>query len=120
MSAASSTNTRSDAPVRAITSNIFARALPGVPPSSETYEPLARNVLSHRLRREIYPTTAAYAWLTTTAWVCWNASQDRAGAVGWFGMVGYAFRLGTILAACLVWVFNVLPILILRKSDVSG
>lgn len=109
---------RSDAPVRAITSNLFARSLPPVPPSSQTYEPLARAVLSHRLSREIYPVTAAYAWIVTTAWVSWNLSHET--DVGWFGMLGYAFRPGTMLAAALVWVFNVLPILVFRKLDVSG
>ncbi|VDB92406.1 unnamed protein product [Peniophora sp. CBMAI 1063] len=109
---------RSDAPVRAITSNLFARSLPPVPPATETYIPLARNVLSHRLRREIYPYTIAYTWIVATAWVVWNVSHE--GSVGWFGMVKWAFRPGTILAASLIWIFNVLPILVLRKSDVSA
>ncbi|KZV62242.1 hypothetical protein PENSPDRAFT_678351 [Peniophora sp. CONT] len=109
---------RSDAPVRAITSNLFARSLPSVPPASQTYEPLARSVLSHRLRREIYPFTAAYAWIVTAAWVSWNASHER--RVGVFGMLGCMVWPGTVLAAGLVWVFNVLPIIVHRKSDVSA
>lgn len=105
-------------PVRAITSTISARASPSVPLASQTYEPLARAVLRRRLLYHILPQSSLTVWASTTFWVTWHAGGVSTLPLS--KLLVIPFLPTTILVTFLVWAFGVLPIIVLRKSRLTG
>ena len=110
--------TRFPQPVRAITSTISARASPSVPPASQTYEPLARAVLRRRLLYHILPQSSLTVWASTTFWVTWHAGGVSTLTLS--KLLVIPFLPTTLLVTFLVWAFGVLPIIVLRKSRLTG
>jgi nucleoporin NDC1 len=105
-------------PVRAITSTLSARASPSVPPASQTYEPHARAVLRRRLLYHILPQSSLTVWASTSFWATWCAGGISALTLS--KLLVMPFLPTTLLVTFLVWAFGVLPIIILRKSHLTG
>ena len=110
--------TRPLQPVRAITSTLSARASPSVPPASQTYEPYARAVLRRRLLYHILPQSSLTVWASTSFWATWCAGGISALTLS--KLLVMPFLPTTLLVTFLVWAFGVLPIIILRKSHLTG
>lgn len=110
--------TRPPQPVRAITSTLSARASPSVPPATQTYEPLARAVLRRRLLYHILPQSSLTVWASTTFWVAWCAGGIS--TLTFSKLLVVPFLPTTLLVTFLVWALGVLPIIILRKSHLTG
>ena len=105
-------------PVRAITSTLSARAAPPVPPASQTYEPLARAVLRRRLLYDILPLSTLPVWTSTIFWKMWNVGG--LSALGILNSLIMPIHPSTLLMTTLVWGFGVLPLIVLRKSQLTG
>ncbi|KAI9511523.1 nucleoporin protein Ndc1-Nup [Russula earlei] len=105
-------------PVRAITSTLSARTAPPVPPASQSYEPLARAVLRRRLLYDILPLSTLPLWLSTIFWKMWNAGGIPASSV-WSALL-LPILPSTLVMSTLVWAFGVLPIIVLRKSQLTA
>lgn len=110
--------TRPSQTVRAITSTLSARSSPSVPPASQTYEPLARAVLRRRLLYYILPQSSLTVWASTTFWMTWHAGGISALSLS--KLLVIPFLPTTLLVAFLVWAIGVLPIIVLRKSHLTG
>ncbi|KAF8879244.1 nucleoporin protein Ndc1-Nup [Infundibulicybe gibba] len=104
-------------PVKAITSTLSARSSPSIPPASQSYEPLVKAVLQHRLKL-IFSYSLGCSWLITFAWVAWN--RGGLSRLGVAGMMLEPFRPFTIMLAAPLWATSALPIIILRKVYLSG
>src|SRR6266403_849879 len=99
-------------PVRAITSPLSTRTAPPVPPASQTYEPLARAVLRRRLLYDILPLSILPVWTSAICWRMWNASgMSESGILNTLIM---PIHPSTLLMTTVVWLFGVLPLIILR------
>lgn len=105
-------------PSRAITSTLSARAAPPVPPATQTYEPLARAVLRRRLLYDILPLSVLPVWTSTIFWKTWNVGGMSALSV--LKALIVPFLPSTLLVTTFVWAFGVLPIVVLRKSQLTG
>jgi len=105
-------------PVRAITSTLSARTAPPVPPASQTYEPLARAVLRRRLLYDILPLSILPLWTSTIFWRTWNAGGISALSV--LNALLLPILPSTLLLSTFVWALGVLPIIVLRKSQLTG
>jgi nucleoporin NDC1 len=104
--------------VRAITSTLSARASPSVPPASQTYEPLARAVLRRRLLYHILPQSSLTVWASTTFWMTWHAGGISTLTLS--KLLVIPIRPTTLFVTFLVWAFGVFPIIVLRKSHLTG
>lgn len=105
-------------PVRAITSTLSTRAAPPVPPASQTYEPLARAVLRRRLLYDILPLSTVPVWISAMFWNAW--SVGGVSELGILNLLIMPIRPSTLLMTALLWVFGVLPLIVLRKSQLTG
>ena len=105
-------------PTRAITSTLSTRTAPSVPPATQTYEPLARAVLRRRLLYDILPLSAFPVWISATLWRTWNVGG--LSALGILHTLVMPVHPSTLLMTTLVWVFGVLPLIVLRKSQLTG
>jgi nucleoporin NDC1 len=105
-------------PSRAITSTLSARAAPSVPPATQTYEPLARAVLRRRLLYDILPLSILPVWAATIFWKTW--SVGGMSALTFLKALIVPFLPSTLLVTIFVWAFGVLPIVVLRKSQLTG
>lgn len=105
-------------PVRAITSTLSTRAAPPVPPASQTYEPLARAVLRRRLLHDILPLSILPVWISATLWRTWNVGG--LSALGILNAIIVPIHPTTLLMTTFVWVFGVLPLIVLRKLQLTG
>jgi nucleoporin NDC1 len=114
----SSGNTAAPSPVRAITSTLSTRAAPTVPPASQTYEPLARAVLRRRLLYDILPMSILPVWTSAICWKMWNSGGMSTSGI--LNTVAIPIHPGTLLMTTIVWVFGVLPLIVLRKSQLTG
>lgn len=105
-------------PSRAITSTLSARAAPSVPPATQTYEPLARAALRRRLLHDILPSSILPVWIST---IFWNA-RDVGGmsVLNVLRALIIPFHPSTLFVTIFVWAFGVLPIIVLRKSQLTG
>jgi nucleoporin NDC1 len=110
--------TQLSSPSRAITSTLSARAAPSVPPPTQTYEPLARAVLRRRLLYDILPLSILPVWAATMFWKTWNVGGMSALSV--LKALIMPFLPSTLLVTIFVWAFGVLPIVVLRKSQLTG
>ena len=105
-------------PVRAITSTLSTRAAPPVPPASQTYEPLARAVLRRRLLYDILPLSILPVWTSAICWKMWGSGGMSASGI--LNTLVMPIHPGTLLMTTIVWVFGVLPLIVLRKSQLTG
>jgi hypothetical protein len=113
-----SSNTPAPSPVRAITSTLSTRAAPSVPPASQTYEPLARAVLRRRLLYDILPLSILPVWTSAICWKMWNSGGMSASGI--LNTLIIPIHPGTLLMTTILWVFGVLPLIVLRKSQLTG
>ena len=87
-------------------SSTFApRPSTNVPPAAQTFEPLVKSVLSHRLVYNIFAYSAAFSLASTV----FLAGGDDAS------FLLRLFQLSTWVNASLTWLVGVLPILVVRK-----
>ena len=91
-------------------SSLSTRTLPAVPPSSQSYEPLVKSVLTQRTKSTIIPFSFLFTWVSL---VVWRTMQEPNSV--WTAF--YLFRPSWSIGA---WVVGVLPLLILRKSYLKG
>ncbi|KAI0309822.1 nucleoporin protein Ndc1-Nup [Amylostereum chailletii] len=98
-----SSSTRQDAPVRAAT---------------QTYEPLAKAVLRHRLLADIFPASALYTWATSTFWIHWNMRKSEELAM--LRRLSIPFLPSTLFVTALLWTLGVVPVIVLRKSRITA
>lgn len=75
-----------------------------VPPSTQTFEPLAKSVLSHRLLYNVFAYSAAFSLASTIFLAGGDAS-----------FLLRLFRPSTWVNAFLTWLVGVLPIIVVRK-----
>jgi nucleoporin NDC1 len=114
----SSANSPAPSPVRAITSTLSTRAAPPVPPASQTYEPLARAVLRRRLLYDILPLSILPVWTSAIFWKMWNSGGMSASGI--LNTFVIPIHPGTLLMTTILWAFGVLPLIVLRKSQLTG
>jgi nucleoporin NDC1 len=105
-------------PSRAITSTLSARAAPSVPPATQTYEPLARAALRRRLLYDILPPSILPVWISTIFWKTWDVGEMSVLNV--LKALTIPFHPSTLFVTIFVWAFGVLPIIVLRKSQLTG
>ena len=105
-------------PSRAITSTLSARAALPVPPATQTYEPHARAVLRRRLLYDILPLSILPVWTSTIFWKTWNVGGMSALSV--LKALIVPFLPSTLLVTIFVWAFGILPVVVLRKSQLTG
>ena len=87
-------------------SSLSTRTLSAVPPSSQSYEPLVKSVLTQRTKYTIIPFSFLFTWVSLVAWRMWLVPNG-------IWIVFYPFQPSWSMGA---WVVGVLPLLILRKS----
>ncbi|KAI9462554.1 nucleoporin protein Ndc1-Nup [Boletus coccyginus] len=91
---------------RTAPSTTFApRPSTNVPPATQTFEPLAKSVLSHRLLYHIFAYSAAFSLASTV----FRAYGDDAS------FLLRLFRPSTWINVSLTWLIGVLPIIVARK-----
>ena len=105
-------------PSRAITSTLSARAAPSVPPATQTYEPLARAALRRRLLYDILPPSILPVWISAIFWKTWDVGGMSVLNV--LKALIIPFHPSTLFVTAFVWAFGVLPIIVLRKSQLTG
>ncbi|KIK76962.1 hypothetical protein PAXRUDRAFT_835155 [Paxillus rubicundulus Ve08.2h10] len=88
-----------------IASTFAARPSPTVPPATQTFEPLAKYVLRHRLIYTVFAYSAAFSL----------ASNALSVGEGDASVVLRMFQPSTWVNASLTWIVGVLPIIVLRK-----
>ncbi|EKM52969.1 uncharacterized protein PHACADRAFT_124416 [Phanerochaete carnosa HHB-10118-sp] len=101
------------APMKALLSNWASRAASTVPPASQNYEPLVKNVLRQRLLSRTFLYSALFCWTL----VILTATAGR-GGVARLGLVGALispFFPRTLGLAFIIWISGVVPVLVLRK-----
>ena len=87
-------------------STTFApRPSTNVPPATQTFEPLAKSVLSHRLLYNVFAYSAAFSLAST---VFLAGGDDTSFLLR-------LFRPSTWVNASLTWLVGVLPIIVVRK-----
>ena len=114
----SSGSTAALSPIRAITSTLSTRAAPPVPPASQTYEPLARAVLRRRLLYDILPLSILPVWTSAIYWKIWYSGGMSASGI--LNTLAIPIHPGTLLMTTIVWLFGVLPLIVLRKSQLTS
>lgn len=91
-------------------SSLSTRTLSVVPPSSRSYEPLVKSVLTQRTKSTIIPLSFLFTWVSLVAWRVWLEPNGILTLV-------YLFQPSWSIGA---WVVGVLPLLTLRKSYLKG
>ncbi|KAF9653627.1 hypothetical protein BDM02DRAFT_3226294 [Thelephora ganbajun] len=87
-------------------SSLSTRTVPAVLPSSQSYEPLVKSVLTQRTKSTIIPFSFLFTWVSLVAWRMWLEPDGTR-------TVFYLVQPNWSICA---WVIGVLPLLILRKS----
>ena len=95
---------------RSLFSSLSTRTLSAVPPSSQSYEPLVKSVLTQRTKYTIVPFSLLFTWVSLVAW---RAYLEPNGI--W--TIFYLLRPDWSIGAC---VAGVLPLLALRQSHLKG
>ncbi|KAL4251139.1 NDC1 family protein [Abortiporus biennis] len=105
-------------PIRAIASSLSLRSAASLPPPSQIYEPLVKNVLQHRLIFGIFLYSAAFSWASTVIQSVWlQQGNDELGLIGWlWNLVSPT----TLVFSTLVWSLGVLPIVVIRKAFLTA
>ncbi|THH13906.1 hypothetical protein EW146_g6361 [Bondarzewia mesenterica] len=104
-------------PIRAITSKISARSAAPVPPATQTYEPLVRNVLRHRLLSGTFLSSAILTWVLTTFWAAWYRGRSQLGITT---IPFLPFLPSTLLLTALAWAFGIVPVVVMRKVQLTA
>ena len=91
-------------------SSLSTRTLSTVPPSSQSYEPLVKSILTQRTKSTIIPLSFLFTWVSLVTWRVWLEPNGV-----W--TIFHLFRPSWSIGA---WVVGVLPLLILRKSYLKG
>ncbi|TCD63234.1 hypothetical protein EIP91_005819 [Steccherinum ochraceum] len=105
-------------PIRAITNSLSLRSTPAVPPASQTYEPLVKAVLRHRLVFRIFLFSSLFTWAMVVVYGVWiQGGITRLGAVG---TVTSPIRPTALLLSVATWGLGVLPVLVLRKTYLAA
>ncbi|KAI5989819.1 nucleoporin protein Ndc1-Nup-domain-containing protein [Pisolithus orientalis] len=91
------------------TSSFSARPSPTVPPASQSYEPLVKAVLKHRLNRNIFAFSAAFSLGFHILF--WSSDDSSLSA--------RLLSLSAWLVASLAWLVGVLPIIVSRKLNLT-
>ncbi|KXN81967.1 Nucleoporin NDC1, partial [Leucoagaricus sp. SymC.cos] len=99
-------------PVRAIPSSLAIKSNPTIPPPTDSYEPLVKAVLRHRLTYNILLQSGLLTWAIVTVTMIW---QQNAASIGLGHLLVTPFTPLTLLASLIVWLFMALPIVIIRK-----
>ncbi|EIW56161.1 uncharacterized protein TRAVEDRAFT_172114 [Trametes versicolor FP-101664 SS1] len=100
-------------PITAIRSTLLSRSAPSIPPASQTYEPLVKGVLRHRLYK-IFLHSAIFCWALATIWMTWSAS-GRSG-MGVKASLLLPIRPSTLAFAVATFAAGALPVVVLRKT----
>ena len=95
---------------KSLFSSLSTRTLSAVPPSSQSYEPLVKSVLTQRTKSTIIPLSFLFTWVSLVAWRMW---LEPNGIWTAFYLLQPNWSIGA-------WVVGVLPLLILRKSYLKG
>ena len=114
----SSSRLRTSTPTRAIHSTLTARASPSIPPATQTYEPLVKAVLLHRLIYSIFSYSAGLSWALTVIWTTWDQ-----GGLSNIGLVGILYNMispSVWVLAAFNWAIGPLPVVILRKTYLTS
>ena len=101
-------------PIRAITSSLSARSSAPVPAASQTYEPLLRAVLRHRLLYGIFLSSALFDWAQTMLWIGWWRGT------GFTQIPFLPFLPSTLAFTAFAWALGVVPVVVLRKARLTG
>ncbi|KAJ3479451.1 hypothetical protein NLI96_g9046 [Meripilus lineatus] len=100
-------------PIRAITSTLSLRSAPSIPPPSQTYEPLVKVVLRHRLLSQIFLYSSISTWAIVSLYSSWaRGGPSNLGLVGF--LVNPLSPL-TLIFAITTWGIGVLPVIVFRK-----
>ncbi|KAI0055711.1 hypothetical protein BV25DRAFT_1903556, partial [Artomyces pyxidatus] len=114
----SASQTRQNTPARAIISTLSARSSAPPPPSTQTYEPLARGVLRRRLLYDILLPSILPVWASVTFWTA--RSQGGIRNLGGTNAILIPVHPATVVVALLTWAVGVLPIVVLRKTYLTA
>jgi hypothetical protein len=110
----SSSWTRTSPPARAIPSSLSTRAYLSIPPASEGYEPIVKRVLRYRLSNYIVPYSLLFSWLLLSLERIWNEA----------GSLQDAFLIPlspvTFFWSISHWIIGAVPIIIMRKTYLTG
>ena len=105
-------------PIRAITSTLSLRSAPSIPPPSQTYEPLVKVVLRHRLLSQIFLYSSISTWAIVSLYSSWaRGGPSNLGLVGF--LVNPLSPL-TLIFAITTWGIGVLPVIVFRKLYLTG
>ncbi len=104
--------------IRAIPSTLSAKASPLVPPPSKAFDPAVKAVLRHRLTYNIFLSSLAFAWVQVVVLYIWTLGGLQ--NIGLQGLISMPFNLPVILVAVLGWFTTAVPVLVLRKSCLTG
>lgn len=102
----------------ALPSSLGSRTASTLPPSSTTYEPLAKAVLAHRFVRQVLAISLGFAILVSALWTSWDA-----GGIPSIGILSFVKNClsPSAITLTLGWgIFAVLPVAVLRKRHVQG
>lgn len=112
MASPSTLTTSRFTPIRAIPSTLAIKTAPTIPPSTETYEPLVKAVLRHRLVYNIFLKSGLLTWAIVVIAILW---QQNVASMNIGQILVAPFRPLTVMASATVWVSVALPIIVLRK-----
>ncbi|KAI0946721.1 hypothetical protein AcW1_010106 [Taiwanofungus camphoratus] len=103
----------SSTPIRAITSTLSARSAPSVPPASQTFEPLVKAILRHRLLYKVLLPSFVFSWLLVIIWSIWN--QGGPSALGVTGTLAHCVLPLTWVYTGVTWICGAVPAMVLRN-----
>ncbi|KAJ3566049.1 hypothetical protein NP233_g7250 [Leucocoprinus birnbaumii] len=115
--AAESSSAARTIPIRAIPSTLAIKSTPTIPPPTESYEPLVKAELRHRLAKNIFLQSGLLTWAAVTITTIW---QQNPSSAGFFNFLMAPFRPLTVLASLVVWASMGLPVIVLRKLLLSA
>ncbi|KAI6105938.1 nucleoporin protein Ndc1-Nup [Pisolithus croceorrhizus] len=92
------------------TSSFSARPSPTVPPASQSFEPLVKAVLKHRLNRNIFALSAAFSLASHIFF--WSSDESSIST--------RLLSPSTWLVALLAWIVGILPTIVSRKLNLAA
>lgn len=118
MSALKSSTAGSSTPIRALPSQLALKAAPSVPPASQTFEPLIKATLRHRLLFRIFLYSALFSWTVVWGQSIW--SRGGITTVGPLNALMLPFWPSTVAFTLATWALGIAPVVIARKAYLSG
>lgn len=119
-----STSTMSSSPVarqpaiRAIPSSLAQKSSLSLPPSSQNYDPILKSILQKRILSNVLLLAFVFCWIQTATWTVWSLGGIDALGFGRASVV--PFLPSSMALVVLNWVVAVVPIVLLRKRQLSG